>query len=135
MRGSVVDLAVGVIVGGAFQAIITSLVNNIITPPIGILTGGINFADLSWTLRAAHGTTAAITLNYGLFAQNLLDFIIVAFVIFLMVKGINALRREPDLGAGRGAGADRGGKVAFMEIRDLLKSASRTGRRKTRAGK
>jgi large conductance mechanosensitive channel len=119
VRGSVVDLAVGVIIGGAFQKIVSSLVADIITPPIGLLTGGVNFADRSWTLRAAQGAQAAITLNYGSFVENVVDFIIVAFVIFLMVKGINALRREPEPAKEVAPTAE---EKLLTEIRDLLKS-------------
>ncbi len=94
MRGSVVDLAVGVIIGAAFGKIVSSLVADVLMPPLGVLLGGINFADYQWTLRSAVGASPAVTLNYGLFIQNIVDFLIVAFVIFLVVKGVNRLRKE-----------------------------------------
>ncbi len=102
-RGNVVDLAVGVIIGGAFGAIVTSLVNDIIMPPIGLLLNGINFKDLFYSLNgktypslSAAQAASAPTINYGIFINNVIDFVIVALVIFLMVKGINRLKRpEP----------------------------------------
>jgi large conductance mechanosensitive channel len=100
MRGNVIDLAVGVIIGTAFGKIVTSFVNDIIMPPIGLLLGKVNFADLFInisgtaypTLKAAKEAGAA-TINYGAFINTLLDFIIVAFIIFLMIRGINQLTR------------------------------------------
>ncbi|MFD0589541.1 large-conductance mechanosensitive channel protein MscL [Paenibacillus sp. GCM10027627] len=102
MRGNVVDLAVGVIIGGAFGKIVTSLVNDIIMPPIGKLLNGVNFADLKIplvdvsTLKDQAAIDAAPYIKYGAFINALLDFIIVAFCIFLMVKGINTLRRKKE---------------------------------------
>jgi large conductance mechanosensitive channel len=92
-RGNVVDMAVGVIIGGAFGKIVTSFVNDIVMPPIGILLGGVDFKDLAITLKAAIGETPAVQLNYGLFANTVIDFLIVAFVIFLVIKSINRLKR------------------------------------------
>ena len=94
VRGSVVDLAVGIIIGGAFQKIVSSLVGDVITPFLSFLTGGINLADRVWVLPSGPLSPQIVTLNYGRFIQNVLDFVIVAFAIFLMVKGINALRRK-----------------------------------------
>lgn len=94
MKGNVVDLAVGVIIGGAFNKIVSSLVNDIVMPVIGILTGGVNFTSLKTTLKAAEGKHAAITLNYGQFIQNIVDFLIIAFSIFMVVKTLNKFRRE-----------------------------------------
>jgi len=98
MRGNVVDLAVGVIIGGAFGKIVTSLVNDVIMPPIGLLLQGVNFADLFVSLNgqkyaslAAAQAAGAPTLNYGTFINNIIDFLIVAVVIFLVVKGVNTL--------------------------------------------
>jgi large conductance mechanosensitive channel len=88
MRGNVMDLAVGVIIGGAFGKIVASLVNDILMPLIGLLIGGVDFSSLSFTLGSA-------TVAYGLFINNLIDFLIIALVIFLMVKGINRLSRKP----------------------------------------
>jgi len=88
MRGNVMDLAVGVIIGGAFGKIVSSLVNDIIMPLIGLLIGGIDFSGLSFTLGSA-------TVTYGVFINNLIDFLIIALVIFLMVKGLNSLQKKP----------------------------------------
>lgn len=94
MRGNVVDLAVGVIIGAAFGKIVSSLVSDILMPPIGLLIGGLDFSDLALTLKHASGSQKAVTINYGLFVNNVIDFLIVAFCIFLVVKGVNALKRE-----------------------------------------
>ena len=93
-KGNVVDMAVGIIIGGAFGKIVTSVVNDILMPPIGLLLGGVNFTDLVLTLKEAVGETAAVTINYGKFLQTVIDFLIVAWAIFLMVKGLNTLRRR-----------------------------------------
>ncbi len=90
------DLAVGVIIGGAFGKIVSSLVNDILTPLLGLLTGGINLADRAFTLRAGEQGAPPTVLHYGAFIQNSIDFLIVAFVIFLMVKAMNRLRRKKD---------------------------------------
>ncbi len=96
MRGNVVDLAVGVVIGAAFGKIVTSLVSDIIMPPIGVLTGGIDFVDLKIVLAEATATSPAVTVNYGLFLNNIIDFVIVAFSIFLVIKQMNKLKRpEP----------------------------------------
>ncbi|KEO83863.1 large conductance mechanosensitive channel protein MscL [Tumebacillus flagellatus] len=101
LRGNLIDLAIGVIVGGAFQKIVTSLVNDVIMPPIGMLVGRVDFSDLFLSLDGGHyGSLAeakkagAATLNYGQFLNNVLDFLIVAFVIFLVVRQINRLKRK-----------------------------------------
>ena len=97
MKGNVIDMAVGVIIGGAFGKIVTSIVNDIIMPPIGLLVGGVNFTDLKWIMKpevlAEDGTveTAAVTLNYGNFLQQTFDFLIIAFSIFIMIKVITRL--------------------------------------------
>ncbi len=93
MRGNVIDLAVGVVIGGAFGKIVSSLVSDIIMPPIGALTGGVDFSDLVFTIKAATPTTKAVAINYGLFINNIINFGIVAFSIFMMVKVINSLKR------------------------------------------
>lgn len=105
MRGNVVDMAVGIIIGGAFGTIVKSLVSDIIMPPIGLLLGGVDFSDLFITLK--EGTTTgpyatlasaqqagAVTMNIGLFVNSVISFLIVAFAVFLLIKGINSLRRE-----------------------------------------
>jgi large conductance mechanosensitive channel len=128
MRGNVVDMAVGVIIGGAFGKIVSSVVSDIIMPPIGCLVGGMNFADLKVTLKDAvmNGeeiVTPAVTLNYGNFIQVVIDFLIIAFSIFLLIKGINALNRkkkeEPAPAAPPAPSAE---EKLLTEIRDLLKA-------------
>ena len=93
-KGNVVDMAVGIIVGGAFGKIVTSLVNDVIMPPIGLLLGGTDFSNLAVTLKKAAGETPAVVLNYGKCVQTVVDFLIVAWAVFLLVKGINSLRRK-----------------------------------------
>jgi len=93
MRGNVVDMAVGIIIGGAFGKIVSSLVNDVIMPPIGLLLGNVDFADLAVTLRDQSGDLAAVTLNYGLFVNTVLNFIIVAFAIFIVIKQMNRLQK------------------------------------------
>jgi large conductance mechanosensitive channel len=122
MRGNVIDLAVGVIIGGAFGKIIASLVADVIMPPIGLLLGGVNFTDLKWVMKAAEGVKPAVTLNYGNFLQVTVDFLIVAFVIFLFVKGINSLSKKPEEVPAPPAPAEPTKEEQLLgEIRDLLK--------------
>ena len=96
MRGNVVDMAVGVIIGGAFGKIVSSLVADVFMPVLGILTGGVDFKDLKITLADAVGETPAVTLNYGVFIQNVFDFIIIAFAIFMMIKALNKLKKPEE---------------------------------------
>src|SRR5258706_1402443 len=95
-RGNVVDLAVGVIIGAAFGAVIKSLVEQVIMPPIGLATGGLDFSQLKYVLKPADvaSKTAEVAIGYGAFVNTLIDFVIVAFVIFLLVKGVNSLKRQ-----------------------------------------
>ena len=95
-KGNVVDMAVGIIIGGAFGKIVSSLVNDVIMPPIGLLLGGVNFTELAVTLKPASEGKAAVMLNYGNCIQTIVDFLIVAWAVFLLVKGLNALRRKQD---------------------------------------
>jgi large conductance mechanosensitive channel len=121
MRGNVIDLAVGVIIGGAFGKIITSLVTDLIMPPIGLLIGGVNFTDLKWQLKPAmivDGVKkAAVTLNYGNFILVTFDFLIVAFCIFLFVKGINSISKKKV----EAPAVPSNEEQLLTEIRDLLK--------------
>ena len=120
MRGNVVDMAVGVIVGGAFGKIVSSLVSDVIMPPIGILLGGMNFTELKLTLKHAAGDAAAVTINYGTFIQTILDFVIIATAIFFAIKGINALQhKKAEEPAAPPAPSKE--EVLLTEIRDLLK--------------
>jgi large conductance mechanosensitive channel len=116
MRGNVVDMAVGVIIGAAFGKITSSLVNDVVMPPIGMLLGGVDFSDRAVTLKDAAGEAPAVMLKYGVFVNTVLDFMIVAFVIFLLVKGMNKLKKtEPPPPA-----APSREEVLLAEIRDAL---------------
>lgn len=96
VKGNVIDMAVGIIIGAAFGKIVTSIVNDIIMPPIGWLIGGINFSSFALTLKEATDTTAAITLNYGLFINTIIDFLIIAFAIFILIKQINKFKKKEE---------------------------------------
>jgi large conductance mechanosensitive channel len=115
VKGNVMDMAVGVIIGGAFGKIVTSLVDNVLMPIIGTLTGGIDLSNLAITVGEAN-------IQYGLFIQNIIDFIIVAFCIFLMLKGINKLNRKKEETAEPAAPAGPTQEELLAEIRDLLKN-------------
>jgi large conductance mechanosensitive channel len=120
MRGNVMDLAIGVIIGAAFGKIVSSLVTDLITPPLGLLIGGIDFTSLSIIIKEAHDKVPAVTLNYGKFIQTIFDFLIIAFVIFTVIKGINTLKRksEPE----PVVNPEPSEEVKLLtEIRDLLK--------------
>lgn len=124
MRGNVIDLAVGVIIGGAFGKIIASLVADVIMPPIGLLVGGVNFVDLKWVMKPAEVVNgvkkAAVTLNYGNFLQVTFDFLIVAFCIFLFVKGMNSMSKKKEEVTPAPAEPTKEEQL-LTEIRDLLK--------------
>jgi len=121
MKGNMVDMAVGIIIGAAFGKIVASLVNDVIMPPIGLLVGGVKFTELKLTLKQAVGEQAAVTLNYGNFIQTAVDFLIVAFAIFLMVKAINSMKRKEEA-APAAPPAPPKQEVLLAEIRDLLKA-------------
>ena len=121
MRGNVVDLAVGVVIGGAFGKIVSSVVSDIIMPPIGVMMGGVDFSDLKIVLHEAVGETPAVTLNYGSFIQACVDFLIVAFAIFMLVKAMNAMKRKEEE-APSAPPAPPAEEVLLTEIRDLLKA-------------
>jgi len=122
-RGNVVDLAVGVIIGGAFGAIVKSLVDQIVMPPIGLVTGGVDFAALKLVLKDANPATkvAEVAIGYGAFINTVIDFLIVAFVIFLMVKVINGIKREEAAAEAPPPGPTPT-ETLLTEIRDLLKA-------------
>lgn len=94
MRGNVLDMAVGIIIGGAFGKIVSSLVNDILMPPIGMLLGRVDFSNLSIVLHEQTATSAAVTLRYGMFINSVIDFLIVAFAIFILIKQVNRLTRS-----------------------------------------
>ena len=121
LRGNVVDLAVGVIIGAAFGKIVSSFVNDVVMPPIGFLTGGVDFADQAIVLKEAVGETPAVAIKYGSFVNTVVDFVIVAFVIFLVVRGINRMmRKEAEKPAAPPAPTQD--QALLAEIRDLLKA-------------
>ena len=123
VKGNVVDMAVGIVIGAAFGKIVTSFVNDVIMPPIGVLVGGVDFSDLAITLKAAEGETAAVMLSYGKFIQTLVDFTIVAFALFLLIKGVNKLRTLNEKPAEPAAPPPPSTQeVLLSEIRDLLKT-------------
>lgn len=122
MRGNMIDMAVGIIIGGAFGKIVSSLVADVIMPPLGLLIGGVDFSDLAITLKHATGDDPAVMLRYGAFIQTVIDFLIIAFAIFMMVKGINALRRKQEaVPAPAAPPAPSAEEKLLAEIRDLLK--------------
>lgn len=120
MKGNVVDMAVGIIIGAAFGKIVSSFVGDVIMPPLGLLIGGVDFSDLAVTLKAATGDVAAVTLNYGTFIQTVFDFVIVAFAIFIAIKAMNRLKRKEEE-APAAPPAPSNEEVLLAEIRDLLK--------------
>ncbi len=129
VKGNAVDMAVGVIIGGAFGKIVSSIVDDLIMPPIGWLIGGVNFSDLKVELpklvvEGVEVTTAPATINYGNFIQTLLDFIIIAFCVFMLVKGINKLKKKEEEKPAAPAPAPEPSaeEKLLTEIRDLLKN-------------
>lgn len=119
MRGNVVDLAVGVIIGAAFGKIVSSLVSNIIMPPLGLLIGGVDFKQFSWILKPADGATPAVVMGYGMFLQSVFDFVIVAFAIFIAIKLMNKLHKKKEVE--KPAPKPTAEENLLTEIRDLLK--------------
>ena len=130
-KGNVMDLAVGVIIGGAFQKIVTSLVDNIFMPVLGIVTGGINFKDKFWLLNTSKGTdfpslekakeAGAAVFAYGAFIQSIIDFVLIAFCIFLLVKFMNSMRKKKEE-VPAAPPAPTNEEKLLMEIRDALKN-------------
>ncbi|NSW94062.1 MAG: large-conductance mechanosensitive channel protein MscL [Bacteroidales bacterium] len=120
MKGNMVDMAVGIIIGAAFGKIVASLVNDILMPPLGLLLGGVNFTDLKLVMKAATETTPAVTWNYGSFIQTAIDFLIVAFAIFMLVKAINASKKK-EAAVPPPPPAPSKEETLLTEIRDLLK--------------
>ena len=125
-RGNVIDLAVGVIIGAAFGKIVTSLVDQVIMPPIGLLMGGVDFAQLKLVLKAADAVAKKpeVAILYGAFFNTVIQFGVVALVIFFMVKGINSLRRQ-EAAAPTAPPAPTRGEVLLEEIRDALRTGGR----------
>jgi large conductance mechanosensitive channel len=130
MRGNVIDLAVGIIIGAAFTAVVTSLVSDVLMPPIGLLLGGIDFSDFFMTLKGAGGyatlqqakDAGAVTINYGLFINSIIRFLIVAFAVFLLIKQINRLQRAEVEKPAASPAPPAQDVVLLTQIRDLLRA-------------
>ena len=120
MKGNVVDMAVGIIIGAAFGKIISSVVSDIIMPPLGLIIGGVNFTDLKLVMKAATDTHPAVTWNFGNFLQVTFDFLIVAFAVFVIIKAINAAKKKEET-APAAPPAPSKEEILLTEIRDLLK--------------
>ncbi len=122
MKGNVIDMAVGIIIGAAFGKIVTSVVNDIIMPPIGLLVGGVDFKDLKFTMKEAIGDIPAVSINYGNFLQVTFDFLIVSFSIFMVIKAINSLKRK-EVSEAQSSTPPTPSKEENLltEIRDILK--------------
>jgi large conductance mechanosensitive channel len=120
MRGNVVDMAVGIIIGAAFGKIVSSFVSDIIMPPLGVIIGGVDFTDLAVTIKAATENAEAVTLKYGAFIQTVLDFLIVAFAIFMAIKLMNSLKKKEEEKPAEPPEPSAEEKL-LTEIRDLLK--------------
>jgi len=118
MRGNVLDLAVGVVIGAAFGKIVSSLVGDVIMPPIGVLLGGVDFSQIGWVLKPAMGDKPAVVLGIGKFIQAILDFLVIAFVIFMVVKAVNRMKRAEPAAAPAGPTPT---ERLLTEIRDLLR--------------
>jgi len=118
MRGNVLDLAVGVVIGAAFGKIVSSLVGDVIMPPIGVLLGGVDFSQIGWVLKPAMGDKPAVVLGIGKFIQAILDFLVIAVVIFMVVKAVNRMKREEPPAAPAGPTPT---ERLLTEIRDLLR--------------
>lgn len=126
LKGNVVDMAVGVVIGGAFGKIVSSLVADVIMPPIGYITGGVNFSDLKYVMEAAKvdatgAEVAEVAINYGAFLQTILDFLIIAICIFSVIKAMNSLKKKEEE-APEAPAAPSNEEVLLSEIRDLLKN-------------
>lgn len=121
MKGNVVDMAVGIIIGGAFGKIVSSLVSDVIMPPIGVMMGGVDFSDLTYVLKEAEGEVPAVALNYGTFLMTIIDFLIIAFAIFMLVKAMNNLKKKEEAAPPPAAPEPSNEEKLLMEIRDALK--------------
>lgn len=122
VKGNVVDMAVGIIIGAAFGKIVSSMVADVVMPPIGLLIGGVNFNELAFELQAATADSAAVVIAYGKFIQTTIDFVIIAFVIFMAIKALNRLKRKEEAApAPVVPPAPSKEEILLAEIRDLLK--------------
>lgn len=125
IKGNVVDMAVGVIIGAAFGKIVSSLVADVVMPPLGVLIGGVNFTQFVLVLRQAHDKTPAVTLKYGTFLQTVFDFLIVAIAVFAIIKMINRLKRQQEARPAAPAAPSKE-ELLLTEIRDLLKAQTKS---------
>lgn len=122
VKGNVVDMAVGIIIGAAFGKIVSSLVGDVVMPPIGVVLGGVDFSNLAITVKEASGAAPAVVIKYGKFIQTIVDFAIIALVIFIFVKAINSLKRKQEAAAPETPVQEK----LLAEIRDLLKENQKT---------
>ena len=123
LRGNVVDMATGVVIGGAFKGVVTSFTNDILMPPIGMLLGGADFSDLMVTIKAATADTEAVAIKYGVFVNSILDFVIIAFAIFLVIKAMNtAMKEKEEEPAPEAPPEPSTEEVLLTEIRDALRT-------------
>ncbi len=123
MRGNVIDMAVGIVIGAAFGKIVASLVADVIMPPIGILLGGVDFSSLTLVVKEATDVAEAVTIKYGVFFNTIIQFIIIAFAIFMVIKGINSMKKKEEA-APAAPPKPSNEEVLLTEIRDALKSRS-----------
>ncbi|PID59610.1 MAG: large conductance mechanosensitive channel protein MscL [Ignavibacteriae bacterium] len=121
MRGNVVDMAIGIVIGAAFGKIIKSLVADIIMPPIGVLLGGVDFSKMGYVIKEATDKAEAVMIKYGVFINTVIEFIIIAFAIFMVIKGMNAMKRKKEEEKPAAPPAPSKEEVLLTEIRDLLK--------------
>jgi len=125
MKGNVVDMAVGVVIGGAFKSVVTSFTNDILMPPIGLLLGGVDFSSLAVKIKEAAGDAAAVSINYGIFINTVIDFLIIAFAIFLVVKAMNSAMeasKKKEEAAPEAPPEPSKEEQLLTEIRDAIKS-------------
>lgn len=120
VKGNVVDMAVGIVIGAAFGKIVSALVAGVLMPPIGVLLGGVDFSDLAYVIKEAAGEAPAVAISYGKFLQTIIDFTIIAFAIFMVVKGINSMKKKEEA-APKVPPKPTNEEVLLTEIRDLLK--------------
>lgn len=122
LKGNVVDMAVGIVIGGAFGTIVKSLVDDVIMPPVGLIIGGIDFSSLQWTLKEATDGAEAVAINYGAFINAVIAFLIVAWALFLVIKGMNTLQEKFEKQEADAPAAPPADVALLTEIRDLLKA-------------
>jgi large conductance mechanosensitive channel len=123
MRGNVVDMAVGIVMGGAFGKIVSSFVADVLMPPIGIVLGGVDFSDLAVTLQAAGEGGEAVLLKYGIFIQTIVDFLIIAFAIFMVIKAMNSVKKKEETAPPPAPPEPSKEEVLLAEIRDAIRSS------------